>query len=103
MYILLNVSKTGHFLDPPTQSFADVIYEWSLRYVDKSQKQQTECTELLVCELKGAVNCGVIDAFCMSNYYGKQIVYKTRKSITISCHILVSLKILFVDLIKSNL
>ena len=28
--LVLNVNKTGHFLDPPpTQSFADVIYEWS--------------------------------------------------------------------------
>ena len=26
---ILNVSKTGHFLDPPTQAFADVIYGWS--------------------------------------------------------------------------
>ena len=26
---VLNVSKTGNFLDPPTESFADVIYGWS--------------------------------------------------------------------------
>ena len=27
---VLNVSKPGNFLDPPTQSFADVIYGWYL-------------------------------------------------------------------------
>jgi hypothetical protein len=28
--LVLNISKMGHFLDPPTQSFADVINGWSL-------------------------------------------------------------------------
>ena len=30
MIYVLNVSKNGHFLNPPTQSYAYVIYEWSL-------------------------------------------------------------------------
>ena len=47
--------------------------------------------KLLVCELKGAVNYGVIDTFLYVKLLRKKIVYKTRKSITISCHILVSL------------
>ena len=29
IYVLI-VSKNGHFLNPPTQSYAYVIYEWSL-------------------------------------------------------------------------
>ena len=29
-YTVLNISKTDHFLDPPTQFFADVLYGWSL-------------------------------------------------------------------------
>ena len=28
--IVLNVSKNGCCLNPPTQSYADVIYEWSM-------------------------------------------------------------------------
>ena len=30
----LNIDKTGHFLDPPTQLFADVINGWSPRILD---------------------------------------------------------------------
>ena len=33
---VLNVSKTGNFLDPPIQSFVDVIYGWSLSLFDRS-------------------------------------------------------------------
>ena len=28
--VKITVSKTGNFLDPPTQFFADVIYGWFL-------------------------------------------------------------------------
>ena len=33
------VSKTGNFLDPPTQFFADVIYGWSLVGVFQQEKK----------------------------------------------------------------
>ena len=40
---ILNVSKTGHFLDPSTQSFfADVMYEWSHGDWKISREKETQ-------------------------------------------------------------
>ena len=41
--IILNVSKTGQFLDPPTQSITDVIYRWSLSVICFSTKISHIC------------------------------------------------------------
>ena len=70
---VLNVSKTGHFLDPPTQFFADIIHGWSLMYHHPMLKYLCARNELIAAHSSRFV-------WIFPKIYRANLPYKSLKS-----------------------